>query len=188
MEALITDNVTAYYPKVCACRAEGLGTAANMATLITGGRATDYRCYETPNNPFSALVDCDTSQELLTYDLRSCFETINWFYCTDNAEGDITGEEDINYISLRNDCETDDRDSFMWYFDVDGPAGDGAGYLRDEDGDFLEKWAFLDDYSNSEIDTSGQEDFWDLDGFSEPSDWGTAAGEEEEEAAEEEEA
>jgi hypothetical protein len=159
-----------------------------LANLVTGGRATDYRCYEDPDDPLTALVDCDTEQELLTYDLRSCFETLNWFYCTDNAEGDITGEEDINYISLRSDCETDDRDYFIWYFDEDGPAGDGAGYLRGSDGEFLEKWATMfDEFSNSEIDESGQEDFWDLAGFTEPSGWGVNAAEEEEEEAEEEE-
>ena len=67
---------------------------------------------------------------------------------------------------------------------MDGPAGDGAGYLRGSDGELLEKWNFLEDYSESEIDTSGQEDFWDLDGFTEPTGWGSAAAEEEEEEEE----
>lgn len=167
MEALMVDNIDEYYPKVCACRAEGLATAANMAGLVSGGRATDYRCYEDSDDPMSDLIDCETEQLLLTYDLRSCFESINWFYCTDDAEGTVTGEEDINYISLRSDCVTDDRDYFIWYYD--SMAGDGEGYLRDSEGEFLEKWTFLEDYSESDIDASGQEDFWDLDGFTEPS-------------------
>lgn len=74
MDSLITDNIEKYYPKICACKLEGLGTAAMTASLITSGSSTAYRCYEEEDNQFTPLIDCETGQLQLTYDLRSCFE------------------------------------------------------------------------------------------------------------------
>ena len=71
---------------------------------------------------------------------------------------------------MRSDCETDDRDYFIWYYDENGPAGDGDGYLRDSNDDFLERWEFLEEYENDDIDLSGQEDFWNLPQFTFPTD------------------
>ena len=78
-ESFMTDNISSFYPKICACRAEAGGMAANLANMLTGGRATGYRCFSDPEDENSTVIDCDTEQEMLRYDLRSCFETINWF-------------------------------------------------------------------------------------------------------------
>ena len=61
-------------------------------------------------------MDCDTDLDLLVYDVKSCFESIEWFTCTDDADGSVTGNNYEKFVSKDPACSCDDRNEFAHTF------------------------------------------------------------------------
>ena len=58
----------------------------------------------------SPIIDCETDQLHLTYDIRSCFESIEWFKCYD--DDDLSKK----FISKHSNCNNVDTEEFAWTF------------------------------------------------------------------------
>ena len=135
-EEIVENLLNTYYPKVCACNIEADAYVRNIAGFITAGAANSYRCYKEPWNEYSALVDCDTELELLVYDVKSCFESSEWFTCTDDKDGSVTGNDYQKFVSKDPGCSCDDRNEFAHTFHL---------YLEDGDDFYIEDAETFDD-------------------------------------------
>ena len=107
---LIEAYVTGYYPKICACRIEAANYVRSLASMVSAGRSSAYRCHQTMDDVTSPIVDCETDQLHLTYDIRSCFESIEWFKCYD--DDDLSKK----FISKHSNCNNVDTEEFAWTF------------------------------------------------------------------------
>ena len=108
-EAFIGGFIDLYYPVLCSCKIEMNTYATGLAVFLTFGGANRGRCFDEDDS--NVQVDCDTGDPVLIYDTESCLESITWFKCTREEEGDwgfeeLFGAEREKYWSLDRNCVT----------------------------------------------------------------------------------
>lgn len=92
---------------------------------MTFGGANRGKCFDDDG----VQIDCDTDIPLIIYDTESCLETITWFKCTREEEGDWGFEELFG----------NDRDK---YWSTNPECLDSDGEEVDETADFFDQYCF----------------------------------------------